>query len=143
MIRAPIVRVGTKCHRCHMSRVEARLGHESEKSISSPIRSVAQERCLWHVVFGEEVIQRFGQQVVDLFAVVARVGLQLCQRAPHGAWEVRADQHGFFDFDRSTLPRLDRLFALPARSGQLAELGRAFLEGVRHVLYSYYNLVTY
>ncbi len=110
---------------------------------SGAVRSVAQDRRLRHVVLGEQVVQRFGQQVVDLFAVVARVGLQLRQRAPHGAREVRADQHGFFDLDRSTLPCLGRLVALPARSGQLAELGRAFLQRVRHVLYSYRRLIAY
>lgn len=113
------------------------------RDASGAVRSIAQDGRLWHVVFGEQIVQGFGQKVVDLFAVVARVGLQLRQRAPHGAREVRADQHGFFDFDRSTLPRLGRFLALSARSGQLAELGRAFLQRVRHFLYSYRNLIVY
>ncbi len=126
-----------------MLHVGARLGHGSEKIVSSSIRSVVQDRRLRHVVLGEQVVQRFGQQVVDLFAVVAWVGLQLRQRAPHGTWEVRADQHGFFDLNRFCRPPLGWFLALSARSSQLAEPRRAFLQRVCHVLYSYGHLIFY
>lgn len=140
---APIERVDTGGRCCRASRAGICLERGSERFAPSPTRSVAQNGRLRHVVLGEQIVQGFGQQVVDLFAVVARVRLQLRQRAPHGAREVRADQYGFFDLDRSTLSCLGRFLALPARSGQLAELGRAFLQRVRHVLYSYGRLIIY